>query len=260
MRYSVLVLGVVLVCFGNAVAQQNQPQGAQPGGAPSDPRLDSVLSQWEARMSGIKSLAARVSRENVDKTFNTREMFVGTAYFQVPNLAKLELVNQNNQNNYEKFVCTGQFTYVFVPAQKQVRVYEMGALKNGQQASEDNFLSFLVGMKAADAKIRYQMRYAGDDANYYYLEIKPRNPQDQADFSLAQLALTKKFMPRTLRYTEANGNMVTWDIPDPQLDVQLPRAMFEKPQTPPGFDLKKMPALNAQQGAPGGVAPRVTRQ
>jgi TIGR03009 family protein len=260
MRYSVLVLGVVLTCCASAVAQQNQPQGAQPPGAPSDPRLDSVLAQWEAKMSGIKSLSAKISRENQDKTFNTRELYVGNAYFQSPNLARLELVRTDNRSIYELFVCTGQFTYVFVPAQKQVRVYEMGALKKGQQPGEDNFLSFLVGMKAADAKVRYQMRFAGEDANYYYLEIKPRNPQDQADFSLAQLALTKKFMPRTLRYTEANGNIVTWDIPDPQVDAPINRATFAPPQTPPGFETKKMPALNAQAAPLGGATARVPKQ
>ena len=143
-----------------------------------------------------------------------------------------------------------------VPAQKQVRVRD-GGLKKGQQANEDNFLSFLVGMKAR-RKVRYQMRLAGEDATT--LSEDRRNPQDLADFSLAQLALTKKFMPRTLRYTEANGNIVTWDIPDPQLDAQIPRAMFTQPQTPPGFDLKKMPALNAQQSPAGGIPPRVQRR
>src|SRR5262249_52022809 len=127
MRYSGLALGLMLTCSAAAMAQQNPaPQGAQqPPATPSDPRLDSVLSQWEAKMAGIKSLSAKVSRENQDNTFKTRELFVGTAYFQSPNLARLELVRPDNPNIYERFVCTGQFTYVVVPAQKQVRVYEM---------------------------------------------------------------------------------------------------------------------------------------
>ena len=73
--------------------------------------------------------------------------------------------------------------------------------------AEDNFHSFLIGMKAADAKRRYELKLVKEDVNYLYIEVKPRNASDLADFSLAQLALTQKtFLPRMLIYTAANGN------------------------------------------------------
>src|SRR5258708_48006 len=149
MRYIGLVLGLVLTCSANAVAQQNQQQqGAQPPGAPPDAsaRLDAVLAQWEARMTGIKSLKAQISREYKDKTFGTTELFVGSAHFQAPNLARLDLARDNNRNIFERFICSGQFTYVFVPAQKQIRVYDMGAAKKGLQIGEVDFLSYYVGL------------------------------------------------------------------------------------------------------------------
>jgi TIGR03009 family protein len=269
MRYTVLVMALVLAFQPSARGQQNQqptqqnqqPPRNQPPVTPPDPRLDALLAQWEGRMTGLKSLKAKIAREDFDKAFGSKQLFTGTAMFQVPNLARLDLVRQDNPSIYERFVCTGQFTFQFLPSQKLVRVYDMGLTKKGQPMAEDNFLSFLVGMKAADAKIRYDIRLTGEDANYVYLAIKPRNPADMADFSLAELALTQKsFLPRTLRYTEANGNVATWDIPLLEVDVPIDRRYFEQPPTPPGFQLKRMPRLDAKPEGNGETPPRVIRQ
>jgi TIGR03009 family protein len=270
MRYLGLILALILICDARALGQGQQGQAGQQQQIPqvpptqTDPQLDAVLSQWETVMGKIKSLEANIDREYQDKTWKTREVFRGKAYFQAPNMANLYLQNQNNPTLYERFVCTGQFVYQFVVAQKQVCVYNLGANKKGAGA-EDNFLSFLVGMKAEDAKKRYQIRLAGQDANYYYLEIKPRNPADMADFSLAQLALTKNtFLPRMLIYTEANGNVATWNIPSLAADVPLKRELFQPPQTPPGFVLRQMPttadARQTPNNAGAGAQPRVMRQ
>jgi TIGR03009 family protein len=271
MRYLGLALGFSLLFVNGAIAQQGQqpqnPGGQQPPARaplpelPPNPRLDSLLAQWEAKMSNVKSLQAEIAREDQNKVWKTREVYVGKAYFQAPNLARLDLVRQDNPSIYERFVCTGQFTYQFVPAQKEVRVYNMGLPKKGQPGVEDNFLSFLVGMKAEDAKRRYQIRLAGEDVNYIYLEVKPRFAADAADFSLAQIALTQKtYLPRMLVYTEANGNSATWNIPKLECDVQINRNYFAAPQTPPGFQLKRMPAVNAAADANGGGPSRVMRQ
>ncbi|HEV8061692.1 MAG TPA: hypothetical protein VGP68_17580, partial [Gemmataceae bacterium] len=171
MRYSGLVLGLMLTCGSSAFAQQNQQQ-QQPPGIQNDAsgRLDAILAQWEAKMTGIKSLRAQLERQDEDKSFGSKELFVGTAHFQSPNLARLDLKRSDNPSIFECIVCTGQFTFQFVPAQKQVRVYDMGPAKKGQIA-EDNFLSFLIGMKAADAKRRYELKLVKEDVNYLYIEV-----------------------------------------------------------------------------------------
>src|SRR5580693_5939403 len=104
MRYFGLVLGLVLTCDASAIAQQSQQQqrpqlpAAQPE---TDARLDQLLAQWEAKMTGIKSLKAQIARESEDKSFRTKELVVGNAYFQAPNLARLELKNPENPNKFE---------------------------------------------------------------------------------------------------------------------------------------------------------------
>ncbi len=91
MRYSGLVLGLMLTCGSSAVAQQNQQQQQQqPRGVQFDQggRLDAILAQWEAKMTGIKSLRAQLERQDEDKSFGSKELFVGSAHFQSPNLAR----------------------------------------------------------------------------------------------------------------------------------------------------------------------------
>ena len=231
MRYFGLVLGLVLICHESAFAQQNQQQPVQPllGQPEANPRLDALLAQWEAKMTGIKSLKAQIARETESKAFRVKEVMVGNAYYQAPNLARLELKLPANPNKFECIVCSGQFTYQYVPEAKQIRVYDLGPAKKGQ-LSEDNFLSFLIGMKAADAKSRYILKLVKEDANYIYIEVKPRDPRDMADFSLAQLALTQKtFLPRMLIYTAGNGDVATWNIPSLEVDTGLGIAeIFEK--------------------------------
>ena len=94
MRYFGLALGLVMLCHESAQAQQNQQQQpVQPplGQPESNPRLDMLLQQWEAKMTGIKSLKAQIARESEDKAFHSKELYVGNAYYQSPNLARLEL-------------------------------------------------------------------------------------------------------------------------------------------------------------------------
>jgi hypothetical protein len=138
----------------------------------------------------------------------------------------------------------------------------MGALQKGGGA-EDNFLSFLVGMKAAEAKRRYNIRLAGEDKWYFYLEVTPRFAADRADFTLAQIALRQagqpqEYTPAMLVYTEANGNKATWNIPRLACDTRLDRNLFMPPPTPTGWQLKReeVPTSRAAMNGGAGNAPQ----
>jgi TIGR03009 family protein len=252
MRDFALVVCLGLVSQATAFSQQNNPaRSQQPAMSPeASARLDAVLAQWEARMTGVKTLKAAISREYQDKVFKTTDVYIGNAYFQAPNLAHLELARRDNASIYEKFVCTGQFIYQFVPAQKQVRVYDLGPAQKGQQIGENNFLSFLTGMKVADAKARYLIRLESEDKDYYFLNVQPRNPSDMADFNAVQIALSKgTFLPKAVRYTQANGNVTTWSITGAlECDVRLDPNLFAAPATPPGFQMKRQPPPTANSG------------
>jgi TIGR03009 family protein len=172
----------------------------------------------------------------------------------VMNLGLLELKPEGKTDVAEKVVCTGTYLYQFAPAQKEIRRYEVPSGKK-TGIGEDSFLSLLFGMKADEAKRRYDLS-AKEDPWYIYVNVSPRFRDDKADFEKAQLVLLKKnYMPAQLWFKHANGSQVTWSIPKLETGVTLDRRNFDTPKEPPGW---KMVTVNtkASTAAP---PPRVAR-
>jgi hypothetical protein len=169
------------------------------------------------------------------------------------NLGLLDLKKEGKPESAEKVICTGTFLYQFVPAQKEIRAYEIPKPKPGQVA-DDNFMGFLFGMKAEEAKRRYVLKLHKEDKYYIYLDITPRFAVDKADFQRARLVLDNKtFLPRQLWFEHANGNEVTWDIPKIQAGISLDRRTFDAPKPPAGWKLVTVPKT------PEPAKPRVVR-
>ena len=49
--------------------------------------------------------------------------------------------------------------------------------------ADDSSLAFLFGMKAAEAKARYDLQLHKADQNFIYVDVVPKNPVDRADFT-----------------------------------------------------------------------------
>jgi TIGR03009 family protein len=242
-----------------APPQQQAPATPPPSAAldPAHNPLDALLVRWEERMTQVQTIIAHCTRTSVDKTFNTADVYEGAAKYMKPNLAMLEMQKKGKPQVFEKYVCTGTYLYEFVPAEKVIRVHELPPPKPGQ-VSDDNFLSFLFGMRAAEAKRRYDLKLVKQDQWYYYIEILPRFPADKADFQKARLVLTSStFLPRELWFEQPNGNEVKWDMPKVESGADLRRTDFTSPATPPGWNLVRVPR-NSEASATN-VPPRVVR-
>ena len=249
--------------------QQQAPQTQQqaPVAAPAAPAgatLDDHLAKWEAAMKTVETLGAKLTRIDKDPTFDRVQKLTGVAYYMkvgtgatVQNLALLEMTLDGQKEPKEKFICTGTYIYSYAPEQKEIRYYELPKPKPGQVA-DDNLMSLLFGMKADDAKRRYELKLAKEDTHYIYVDIAPRSPADKADFQRAQLILNKSnYLPRRLSFEHANGSEVTWDIPNLQVGMALDRRAFDAPQAPPGW--KTVAGENRRQTArPAAPAPAPT--
>ena len=219
---------------------------------PQNNPLDKFLLQWEKEMTGVDSLVASMSRTEVNLTFQQTDVYVGNAKYLKPNLAMLELQKKGNAEQFEKFICTGEFLYQYVPSQKEIRAIPMPKPKDGQVA-DNNFLTFLFGMKAAEAKRRYDLKLTKEDQYYVYIEVVPRFDADKADFMRARLVLNKSnFMPRQLWFEQPNKDTVTWDIPTVETKVALKKEEFVSPQTPQGWKFKQVPT-NDLPGTPPAI-------
>lgn len=269
MRASRLALACLLIGSGLYAQQppQSPPAAAPPAAVPTPPnpaRLDALLLQWEQKMKNVDTLAAELTRTTLDKTYGKGETFTGAAKYMKPNLAALEMLKKDNPQVYEKYLCTGTFLYEYAPQTKLLRVHELPPPRPGVNVSDDNFLSFLFGMKAEEAKKRYDMRLVKEDQYYIYIEVLPRNPADKADFQKARLILNQSnFLPRQVWFEQPNGNEITWDIPKlaSGADAKVQRSDFNAPTTaPPGWNMVKVPRQDAARPPAEGQPRTVIRQ
>jgi TIGR03009 family protein len=265
MRRHLYALALALAA-GAAASAQTASTTKTPERKPPTPvtaaNLDKYLKSWETEMTKVTSLSATINRADKDKTFGTTSRYSGKAMYMksgsgdnVLNLGLLELSPEGKTEIAEKVVCTGTFLYQFAPAQKEVRAYEVPRGKK-TGVGEDSFLSLLFGMKADQAKKRYELK-ADEDAHYIYVHVTPRFRDDKAEFEKARLVLLKKnYMPRQLWFQHVNGSQVTWDIPKLETGVNLDRRYFDAPKAPPGW---KLVSVNTKAGTTN-PPPRVIRQ
>ncbi len=268
MRNRWLTLTALLLMAAGLHAQQSAPPSAgglqirpAPSAAVLDPahsRLDAVLKEWEEHMKRVETLSALCTRTTVDKVLKDTEVFEGTAQYIKPDLFIVEMKQKGKPERYEKWICTGTFLYEFLPQDKLLRAHQLPPAKAGQ-LPQDSFLPFLKGMKADEAKARYDLTLKKEDQWWIYVQITPRFPEDKADFQSARLVLSSQtFLPRELRFTQPNGNEVIWDIPKIQSGVRLNRVEFTAPKAPAGWKTQMIP-LQAAGSPRDDVPPRVIR-
>ncbi|HEY7326359.1 MAG TPA: TIGR03009 domain-containing protein [Gemmataceae bacterium] len=252
MRCYGLILATFILASMPARAQQAPQTPATPPAA-DDKALDGHLAKWEGAMKKVETLGAQLTRIDKDVVYDHVQELTGMAYYMkagngptAQNLALLQMTVKGQKEPKEKYICTGTYMYMFWPEQKEIRYYQLPKPEPGKTAEENNLLSLLFGMKADDAKRRYELKLDKEDANYIYVQIAPRSAADKADFARARLVLNKSnYMPRQLWFEHANRSTVLWDIPNLQVGMALDRKSFDAPQAPPGWKL--VPGENRSQ-------------
>ncbi len=260
--------GYILAAFGvatlaaSAQPPQQPPQTpAAPAAPAADPKLDEHLDKWEAAMKKVETLGAQLTRVDKDPTYDQVQKLTGVAYYMkagtgaaIQNLALLDLKLDGHKESKEKYICTGTYIYTYAPDQKEIRYYELPKPKPGQVA-DDSLMSLMFGMKAVEAKRRYDLKVAKEDANFIYVDIAPRMAADKSDFVKARLILNRSnYLPRQLWFEHANKSEVLWDIPNLQVGMDLNRKAFDAPQAPPGWRMvsgdKRGPTVRQAPPAP----------
>ncbi len=262
MRCYGLVLATLVLANLPASAQQAQQTPATPPAA-DNKALDEHLRRWEEAMKKVETLGAQLTRIDKDPVYEHVQKLTGTAYYMkagngptAQNLALLQMTVEGQKEPKEKFIYTGTYLYMFLPEQKEIRYYKLPKPEQGQAADDNNLVSLLFGMKAEDAKQRYELKLANEDTNYIYVYITPRSAADKADFQTARLVLNKSnYLPRQLWFEHANRSTVTWDIPNLQVGMALDRRVFDAPQAPPGWKLVPGENRNNQIARPANPTP-----
>jgi TIGR03009 family protein len=192
----------------------------------ADPKLDAHLAEWEKKMSKVVNLRTEVELSRTEPLFKKATTFSGSVLCMKPNLAVLRLNNTADKSgrDYEAYICDGKAVYAYNGVAKTVTEFK---LPQGQAGVDNLMLDFLAGMKAKDAKDRFEIELFKVDANYIYLDIKPRFGKDQREFKHIRLALygpgeatkTMAYLPAQVYLMKPNDETEMWAFKNPQVDL-----------------------------------------
>lgn len=239
-----------LICLPVAVAQQKtgktdlgKPQPLAETKAPDPARLNSYLDRWEKDSLDLRTLVVSCKRSRYSQTLKEQQdVYEGTIKFLKSGKvfkAAMDLKRIDGRpkpTDFEKIVFTGNFLYEFAPRTQEVKVYEVPKAKAG---GDESFMPFLSGMKADDAKKRYDIKLTKEDDDWIYIEIFPRLPKDKTEFIRAQIVFRRQtFLPQRIWYVEPNKDTITFNIQNIQRNVRLTNADFDKPELPKGWKFK----------------------
>ncbi len=240
---ALLALGVL----GTAGLAQSPPPApaAAPAAAPGEAQgndLDKYLLHWEDAMKTVNSLAVACTRTEIDPTYKTRKSYTGTIHFLKPTYFFWHMAAKDKPSDYERYICTGTHIYQYLPTEKQIKYYPAPKTTNAGKLTDDSSLAFMFGMKATEAKARYDLKLHNVDQNYVYIDVISKNAVDRADFVKARLVLNKDtFLPRQLWFEAPNTGEVLWDLANIQPNSpKINAEIFAAPQTP--RDWKLVPA------------------
>jgi TIGR03009 family protein len=218
---------------------------------PAKNELDAFLQRWEDAMRKIDTLAVACTRTEVDAVYKTKKAFTGTIHFVKPSYFFWHMAVKDKPGEYERYICTGTYIYQYVPSEKTIKYYAAPKTTTEGKLADDSSLAFLFGMKAGEAKGRYDLKLHKVDQNFIYVDVVPKNAVDKADFTKARLVLNKdSYLPRQIWFEHPNAGEVLWDLSTIQPGAKIDMKVFAAPETPK--DWKLVPGQTSQ--------PRVIRQ
>ncbi|HVL15997.1 MAG TPA: TIGR03009 domain-containing protein [Gemmata sp.] len=234
MRYAGFTLAVVLIGVVAAHAQQPvagapvAPPGA-PGAAPGN-RLDAHLDGWEKKMGDLTNFRFVLSLKRTNPTFpNAPKSYSGVVLCMKPNYAVLRLNYDADKtgNEYEAFICDGKKVYEYNGLARTITHWPLPDPKASPAGATDNLmLDFLSGMKARDAKDRFDITLYKEDekGHYIYLDVKPKLAKDKAEFQQLRMALygpnTKyTYLPAQVFLVKPGGDTEQWSFKEPQTNI-----------------------------------------
>ncbi len=300
MRPAGFTLAALLLAGSIAWAQPPRPAGApvgQPGGVPqvpgvappppaagvggSNPKLDEHLAKWESTMGSLNNFRVELGLTRKDAVFQKARDYSGVVLCMKPNLAvlRLDYAGDPSKADYEAYICNGKSVYEYNGLQKTITEWKLPDQKNNPNGATDNLmLDFLTGMKAKDAKARFDLTLFKEDAHYVYLDIKPIMGRDKTEFQQLRLALygpnTKyAYLPAQVFMIKPNGDSEQWKFTNPQTNLagidekvfqfvkvdgfQFRQGQPPPPPAPPGLRPapQQLPGAKGLPPGPGAIKP-----
>jgi TIGR03009 family protein len=251
MNRSGLTVVALLAWFANdsetTLAQETQPQKKTPRAVADagllNSEIDDLLQKWNKKTIGVHTLYTEFTRTVVESAFRNKRVNTGVARFVEPNLARLDIRENEKKEGREIFLLAEQPNlrggkgleirhYIVGQRILDIREFPDKATPNAQ---EEGPLRLLFGVKPESAHARYAFEILKKTTKSISIRIVPRLEPDRQEFLEAVVTLdTESFMPLELRVKENADTDVTYafesihtNINTP--DLQLPKSDFDAP-------------------------------
>lgn len=255
---------------------QQQPPPVQSTMTPEQVKaLEGILGTWESDAKSLQSLYITFAITEENPIFKSTTMSYGEA--KVLRMAngqyglKLEIYDLDRAGKPDptklkrKFVCSGTWLYNFdIPT----KIIYINKLQNQNMRPDDGPFAFLFGMKAVEARKRFDISFVQQDDHYVWLKVTPLTAQDQREFKVAQLGIVKyanaispKDFPLKIMWREPGESMQTWDFKSVVRNDLNKVSMMDftvENEKRQGWQIKEAPAQSSQQpptGQPNQVLP-----
>ena len=215
-----------------AAEKRQRPAPQEPEKEPEidklDPKLEKILIEWEAHSSKIKSLNGTHTRQEFIKAFGVEKVSEGEFFLETPDKGRIDMIAKpvgkgepGSKDGYtlekgssEKWICTGEEILSFNEDDKTYSREVLPASMRGKNIVHSP-LPFLFGMKAEEAKQRFNLRLGqfGKDKDLPWVVIYavPRMDSDRQNYSEAAIKLDlKRYVPLAVRLVDPNGILTVY--------------------------------------------------
>lgn len=192
------------------------------------PEMEAILREWEEKSSKVKRLEGTFIRRTYDPVFEVEKVSTGQYCFQFPDKgsfhqkavdAKIVDGMKSKQTNPkgqpytvqsgdpERWVCDGERIFKIDEKTKTFEKLEIPQEDRGQNIKNAP-LPFVFGLKANEAKQRYEFELDPENTNEEKIRVKvrPLLPQDLANYKEAEVVLDRvNCLPMAVKLTDPTG-------------------------------------------------------
>ncbi|MEI8017758.1 MAG: hypothetical protein WCH39_06120, partial [Schlesneria sp.] len=256
-----------------------------------DPKLEKILIEWEAHSSKIKSLHGTHTRQEFIKAFSVEKVSEGEFFLETPDKGRIDMIAKPvgkgeaaskegytlEKGSSEKWICTGEEILSFNEDDKTYAREVLPASMRGKNIVHSP-LPFLFGMKAEEAKQRFNLRLGqfgkdkDKDIPWVVIYAVPRMDSDRQNYSEAAIKLDlKHYVPLAVRLVDPNGILTVYTFKTVEINdsgfAKFLKGRFGDPYRPSlkGYTLQisndiqpasnKEPARNKPTNKPTTYAP-----
>lgn len=192
--------------------------------------LDAVLNKWEQESSKIKSLHGTQYKSEFNHTFQVEKVSTGPFFFETPDRGRIDFLavkipkgkvsNKKDDNGKpfelasgqsQRWICTGTQIIEIMEDEKTYMSIEIPEEKRGKNIIHTP-LPFLFGMKAEEAKSRFDLKLSSETADKAVLFARPKMAQDQQNYRVAEITLNKKnhYLPEKVRLVDQEKSEIVY--------------------------------------------------